>query len=313
VTKSDVVVVTEPPPTASFTADVRSGPAALVVSFTDLSSGQISSWHWSFGDGTNSSEPSPIHTYREPGFYSVTLTVTGSGGSNTLTETDFIQVTEPIFAWEAGELTIDDVWQWVDFAQTYSDPVVIAKPLSEKRGADQDPAVVRLDGIDNAGFWIRIQEWDYLDGSHTPEAVSYLVMESGSHQLPDGTQVEAGHLEVQNTGTELSATDAFAAVDFSQPFSAAPVVLTSVGSFVETDAVTTRVRNVTEGGFEVGMSEQEANAPVHAAEEIYFIAWAASAGNLDGLRYEVGLSDVAVGQKPYSISFGNGFLAPPCS
>jgi PKD repeat protein len=231
----------------------------------------------------------------------VTLTVTGSSGSDTRTETGFIQVAEPAFAWETGDLVIDDVWQRVDFTRTYADPVVIAKPLSMQ---DRDPAVVRLDGIDTSGFWIRVQEWDYLDGAHKPEEVSYLVVESGTHQLPDGTSVEAGYIETDVTGD-------FAPVDFLQPFGAAPVVLASVASFIETDAVTARVRNVTETGFEVGMFEQEANAPVHAAEEIGFIAWPQSAGTLEGLRYEVGRTAAEVDHKPYGLTFTTTFAGPP--
>jgi len=48
------------------------------VYFTDLSvvnPGKIVSWYWDFGDGTNSTEQNPIHTYKEEGAYLVTLTV----------------------------------------------------------------------------------------------------------------------------------------------------------------------------------------------------------------------------------------------
>ncbi|MFN2201993.1 MAG: PKD domain-containing protein [Caldilineaceae bacterium] len=306
-TKSNVVVVTEPAPTANFSADVTSGPAPLAVSFADQSSGQVSSWQWDFGDGAGSDQPNPHHTYMKPGQYSVSLKATGGGGSDTLTKTAFVQVTEANFAWEAGELTVDDVWQRIEFGQTYSDPVVVAKPLGKLDGGDPDPAVVRLDGIDDTGCWIRIQEWDYLDGSHTPETVSYLVMESGTHQLPDGIWVEAGRIKTDAIGD-------FAAVDFSAPFLTAPAVLTSIVSFVEMDAVTAQVRNVTEGGFEVRMSEQQANDPEHAVEKIDFIAWSASSGILDGFRYEVGVTDVDVDYTPhstYAIRFESDFVTPP--
>ncbi|SHE33692.1 PKD domain-containing protein [Mariniphaga anaerophila] len=47
------------------------------IHFLDLSvSG--SSWEWNFGDGTTSSEQSPVHKYEEPGTYNVTLTVDGT-------------------------------------------------------------------------------------------------------------------------------------------------------------------------------------------------------------------------------------------
>jgi hypothetical protein len=156
---------------------------------------------------------------------------------------------------------------------------------------DRDPAMIRLDGIDGSGFRIGVREWDYLDGSHKPEEVSYLVMESGTHQLPDVTHVEAGRIDKDATG-------AFAAVNYAQPFGALPMVLASVASFEETDAVSSRIRNVTPAGFEVGMSEQEANASVHAPEELVFIAWPPGAGMLEGMRYEVGWTAVDVDHKP---------------
>lgn len=48
-----------------------------VVPFQDTSDTQeaITSWLWDFGDGNNSTEQHPTHTYAAPGTYSVTLTV----------------------------------------------------------------------------------------------------------------------------------------------------------------------------------------------------------------------------------------------
>ncbi len=43
-------------------------------------SAEAVSWHWDFGDGETSDLPAPLHVYRFPGVYTVTLTVlTGSG------------------------------------------------------------------------------------------------------------------------------------------------------------------------------------------------------------------------------------------
>ena len=42
---------------------------------------------WDFDDGTGSSAAQPTHTYLEPGIYTVRLTVTGPGGSDSDTRT----------------------------------------------------------------------------------------------------------------------------------------------------------------------------------------------------------------------------------
>ena len=66
-------------------------PDRMVIAFRDHSVGNISSWHWDFGDGTSSSEQHPIHDYssapepilgpKKP----VILTVSGPDGSDTFT------------------------------------------------------------------------------------------------------------------------------------------------------------------------------------------------------------------------------------
>lgn len=79
-------------PVSRFSASPVFGKAPLTVSFTDRSIGSPTSWKWYFGDGTNSTERNPVHTYNESGLYSVTLTAGGTGGSNALTKTGFIAV-----------------------------------------------------------------------------------------------------------------------------------------------------------------------------------------------------------------------------
>jgi PKD repeat protein len=76
------------PANASFAGTPTSGNTPLTVSFTDTSTGggsslTVSTWNWSFGDGSpNSTSQNPTHTYTTSGSYTVTLTVTNSGGSS---------------------------------------------------------------------------------------------------------------------------------------------------------------------------------------------------------------------------------------
>jgi hypothetical protein len=51
-----------------------------LVAFQDESEGQITSWKWEFGDGSDSSDQFPVHQYKEAGMYVVVLTVEGPAG-----------------------------------------------------------------------------------------------------------------------------------------------------------------------------------------------------------------------------------------
>ncbi len=88
------VFIAVPPLTASFAPDPTTGPAPLVVQFTDTSTGSPTEWTWDFGDGARDTVPNPEHTYGTPGEYTVTLTVTDARGT-TATDTDVVTVRYP--------------------------------------------------------------------------------------------------------------------------------------------------------------------------------------------------------------------------
>jgi len=57
-----------------------------MVSFTDQSYGEISSWKWDFGDGSSSDQQHPVHFFPKPGQYVVTLSVKGPAGTSRLSK-----------------------------------------------------------------------------------------------------------------------------------------------------------------------------------------------------------------------------------
>ena len=81
-------------PTANFTASAReSCTAPFTVNFTSTSSGPVSSYLWTFGDGTTSTEQNPSHTYIADGIFSVSLQVSSASDcSHTRDSADFIFV-----------------------------------------------------------------------------------------------------------------------------------------------------------------------------------------------------------------------------
>jgi len=85
-------------PTASFTGGPTTGFAGFSAMFTNTSTGTITNWVWNFGDGTiitNTTGANVTHAYATGGNYNVTLTVFGPGGSNGLTQPNFV-TTSPL-------------------------------------------------------------------------------------------------------------------------------------------------------------------------------------------------------------------------
>jgi PKD repeat protein len=79
------------PTAADFAATPLYGLAPLAVSFTDRSTGSLTNWSWDFGDGTTSFSRNPSHVYSKPGTYSVSLTVSATGVSDTEVKTAYIR------------------------------------------------------------------------------------------------------------------------------------------------------------------------------------------------------------------------------
>jgi hypothetical protein len=71
---------------AQFRANRTTGPAPLTISFYDLTLGSPGKWVWDFGDTSGSSERNPVHTYKSPGKYTVTMNavISGSMYSNSM-------------------------------------------------------------------------------------------------------------------------------------------------------------------------------------------------------------------------------------
>jgi PKD repeat protein len=82
------------PPTASFSSSTNIICQGQQISFTDESTGNPSSWTWTFEGGTpgTSNAQNPTVTYNTAGIYQVSLTAANSGGSDVVTQTGFIIV-----------------------------------------------------------------------------------------------------------------------------------------------------------------------------------------------------------------------------
>ena len=211
--------------------------------------------------------------------YSREIVINGSAGGGGGEQPDPPANSVGIPPLEAGEIVANSNWKWVKFDSNFKQPVVIANIIT-RNGAD--PCVVRIRNVSSSGYSVKVQEWDYLNGTHGNEVVSYLVMEKGIYKLQDGTRIEADRF---NT----SETKSFARHNFKQSYGTAPVVVTSIVTNNGGQAVTGRNRNINRTGFEYLMQEQESSSDGHGRETVSYIAWQASDGTSNGLTYSVGI------------------------
>ncbi|MCK6649862.1 MAG: gliding motility-associated C-terminal domain-containing protein, partial [Bacteroidia bacterium] len=97
-------------PTASFTANQTILCQPGCVNFTDLSTGNPTSWSWSFPGASPSSSTAQNPTnicYSANGSYTVTLIATNADGSDTLTQTGYITVGAPVQVTISGNTSIN--------------------------------------------------------------------------------------------------------------------------------------------------------------------------------------------------------------
>lgn len=152
---SKTISVVQINPIANFTFEVGD----LTVSFTNTSELAVSS-EWDFGDGATSNEENPVHTYAEPGEYSVTLTVSGIEGSVpssiTMNVAVGVSVFEPI-ALENADFSLPGTGRVVNWADV--------------PGWSSDAATVDS-GVEEGGWWMPADDNDYagviFTGDTTP-------------------------------------------------------------------------------------------------------------------------------------------------
>ncbi|QCK14654.1 PKD domain-containing protein [Mangrovivirga cuniculi] len=94
---SQQVTISPSGPIADFVFEPWVGCSPLTVYFTNLSE-NATNYLWDFGDGNTSAEIDPIHSYRSPGIYEVSLTASSDFGEDVLVSEQKIEVLETPYA-----------------------------------------------------------------------------------------------------------------------------------------------------------------------------------------------------------------------
>ncbi len=93
--KIDYIKISTGKPKAKFSGSPVTGFDTLTVRFSDSSTGNITSRLWRFGDNDTDTARNPVHKYLSTSAFSVQLIVNGPGGSDTMTKSNYINVTPP--------------------------------------------------------------------------------------------------------------------------------------------------------------------------------------------------------------------------
>ncbi len=125
------VKVDNPEVSADFSASSTNIPTDGVVTFTDLSSSTatpLTGWNWDFGDNLTSTDRNPYHQYKNPGLYTVTLTVSTQFGQVAKTKANYISVREKIgptanFALSDATPFIDTPIRFTDLSDPGTSPI----------------------------------------------------------------------------------------------------------------------------------------------------------------------------------------------
>lgn len=204
---------------------------------------------------------------------------------------------------EIGELTLSQVdgdqWHAVTFDSTYNNPVVVLGPVSYN---DSEPATTRVRNVTSTGFECQVDEWDYLDGAHGEEVVTYIVMEAGTYEI-GGLKWVAANIP--------GITGANSGLDFEESFNTIPVVFAEVVTTNQPQAVESRLNNITVTGFDVSLDRQE-GAGSHGAETVAIIAVEPGSASLasDGSFVEVRASGTTIDEVWEAVGFGGGYFNP---
>lgn len=195
-TDSEVNYINVQEPTVSVEVDwtsvPSSGTAPLNVQFTDatVTTGTITAWLWTFGDGQTSPLEDPLHTYDDPGSYDVTLKVTVDGHDYSVTKAKEIVATSvPVDA--QADFTADITYGLTPLTVQFTDESVTTGTITAwlwefgdtATSPDQNPSHTYV-GSGNYDVTLTIT----VDGSpYSKTATNYIVV----GESPSGI----GHVE----------------------------------------------------------------------------------------------------------------------
>ncbi len=285
-----------------------------------VTSGEVGSVYFTISGDANGSHTENYYPYRfigdynsldlEEGEYTITATVYSedhAGGvacgslsvSFVLEHEDEDEPTEPKLL-EVGEITFEqanaNAWYFVHFENAFDEiPIVVLGPPSAN---STQQVIPRIRSVNKTGFEFQLDEWDYLNGYHPVETLYYLAVLPGNHEI-GGTEIEAGSFEANASWTTKY---------FDHPFDGVPVVLQTVASYNDGNAVAPRAKQVNGNRFKFKLQEEDLSP--HAYETIHYVALEQGGFSYDGQHFFAGVTPNSVKHFWYEVDFGAEYSHP---
>ncbi len=171
---------------------------------------------------------------------------------------------------ETGTLRLDHNWSKIPVKRSYSNPVIILG-VPSFQGSHEITSRVVINN--NNDFRARIDEWKCLDGSHTKEQVSYMVIEAGTYKLENGATLIAGVANNVNHNWKQ--------VNFPSAFEKTPLLFVQRTKSDGGYAATVRVNHsrTNRNGFQMRIQESKIQDDKHYNENVSWIAVEESISN----------------------------------
>ncbi len=131
---------------ADFVGGPTNGMSPLTVVFTNLSLG-TTNYSWDFGDGQVSTSLNPTNTYNNAGSYTVILTASGEGGTNTVIRSNYVVLNNasPVLSPIADHLVLEEALLTFTVSATDADALQ-ALHFSLDPGAPQGASINAVTG-----------------------------------------------------------------------------------------------------------------------------------------------------------------------
>jgi DNA-binding beta-propeller fold protein YncE len=237
-------------------------------------------------------------TTSAPGVYDVVVTAFDGTEAGIVSFPWVVSSERTVYGTVSVNQSNPNTWHTVTLPHAFQDPIVVMGPPSYQ---DAAPATVRVRNVGPTSFQFRLEEWDYQDGPHGTETVSYLVVEAGAYHAPGGGTLVAGRstgIDYENARIESLPVGGFGV---------APLVFAQAVTANGARAIVAKVTDVTTASFAVRIEGEDAltnNIPI---EDVHWIALepAAIPGVLQAGRLPT------VDENPDQINYSQGFPSAP--